>query len=120
VPPDEAEVRESLRTKLRASSGSRLRCLSSKRGVGRLPRMDVTERRRLCTTPCIFGNIDLRTACTNCSRGNVAEPVLLGLSEREEVVMRLEGRISWNVDSCSWGGLLGVAIDSDSDDRGGG
>jgi len=107
-----------------AGAGGLLRikpCVSSRprsRSV-RLVRMDVTERRRLCTTPCIFGNIDLRTAWTNCSRGAIAEPVLTGLSEffpeREEVVMRLGGRISWNVDFCFWGGLLGIDVDDDSD-----
>jgi len=107
-----------------AGAGGLLRikpCVSSRSSSrsGRLVRMDVTERRRLCTTPCIFGNIDLRTAWTNCSRGAIAEPVLTGLSEffpeREEVVMRLGGRISWNVDFCFWGGLLGIDVDDDSD-----
>ena len=102
---------ELLRIKPCVSSCSRSRSV-------RLVRMDVTERRRLCTTPCIFGNIDLRTAWTNCSRGAIAELVLTGLleffAEREGVVMRLGGRISWNVDFCFWGGLLGIDVDDDS------
>ena len=91
------------RTKLRVSSVSGL-CISSG-NVGRVRRMDVTERRRLCTTSCIFGNSVLRTVLTNFCLGVVG--VLSGLTglrlflENEEVVvMRLEGRISWNVDPC--------------------
>ena len=79
----------------------------------------MTERRRLRTTPCIFGNTDLRTALTNFSRGGVVGLVLVGLSgllsEREEEVMRLGGKISLNVDFCLWCDLLDVGIDGDSD-----
>lgn len=77
----------------------------------------MTERRRLRTTPCIFGNTDLRTALTIFSRGGVV--VLVGLSgllsESEEEVMRLGGKISLNVDFCLWCDLPDVGIDDDSD-----
>ena len=56
------EEEESLRTKPRVSSCSVFRFSSE--NAGRVRRMDVTERRRLCTTTCIFGNSDLRTVFT--------------------------------------------------------
>lgn len=45
---------------------------------GCLPRAVVTERRRLCTTPCIFGTAVLRTASMNLARGCIGSSGDLG------------------------------------------
>lgn len=42
--------------------GPRCKRFSESSFEGGLRRADVTDRRRLCTTPCIFGNAALRTA----------------------------------------------------------
>jgi hypothetical protein len=81
-------------------------------------RIAVTERRRLCTTSCIFGSSVLRTVFTKFCRvvdvlgGQTGVWLLL---ESEEVVMNSDGRISWNVESCLQGGFLGGGIDDESD-----
>lgn len=73
---------------------------------------EVAERRRLCTTPCIFGNAVLRAALMKRDRASDPEDgdlyedceldVVEALSADEGDVMRLGGRISWNVVGAAW------------------
>jgi hypothetical protein len=87
---------------LRVDKPRRRRCSASVPGV-MLPAL-VFDRRRPCTTPCIFGNAAFRAASMNLTRadvrGEVGGDLDNGLSvdsEADGEVILSEGRISWNV-----------------------
>ena len=72
--------------------------------------MDVTDRRRLVTTLCIFGSAVLLTDSLNLSRAGLLDDASEGREypERVEVVMSSGGSISSNVFGIiSAGGVMG-------------
>ncbi len=78
-------------------------------------RMDVTDRRRLVTTLCIFGNAALLTDSLNLSRAGLLDDASEGREdpERVEFVMSSGGSISSNVFGIiSAGGVMGDSSSS--------